>query len=123
MYDLGRGVPKDNREAAKWLRKAAEQGHARAQFNLGVAHSNGEGVPKDYQEAAKWFRKAAEQGLAPTQLMLGFMYDEGEGVPKDKKEAAKWFRKAAEQELARLNSCWVSCTTKARECRRTRRKQ
>ena len=27
MYYEGSGVPKDNHEAAKWFRKAAEQGH------------------------------------------------------------------------------------------------
>ena len=34
MYDLGRGVLEDDKEAAKWYRKAAEQGHAEAQINL-----------------------------------------------------------------------------------------
>ena len=28
MYYLGKGVPKDYAEAAKWFRKAAAQGHA-----------------------------------------------------------------------------------------------
>jgi TPR repeat protein len=30
-------VPKDQAEAARWYRKAAEQGHAEAQNNLGWA--------------------------------------------------------------------------------------
>ena len=30
MYDIGLGVPKDYAEAAKWVRKAAEQGNADA---------------------------------------------------------------------------------------------
>ena len=45
-------------------RKAAEQGIAEAQSNLGLMYSDGLGVKQDYTEAAKWFRKAAEQGLA-----------------------------------------------------------
>ncbi|MGI9346414.1 MAG: tetratricopeptide repeat protein, partial [Gammaproteobacteria bacterium] len=36
MYANGEGVPKNDREAVKWLRLAAEQGDAKAQFNLGV---------------------------------------------------------------------------------------
>jgi len=39
MYDKGRGVPKDDAEAAKWSRKAAEQGNATAQTNLGDKRS------------------------------------------------------------------------------------
>ena len=37
--------------------KAAEQGDAKAQFNLGVRYANGEGVPKDASQAVTWFRK------------------------------------------------------------------
>ena len=34
-------------EAAKWARKAAEQGYALAQADLGVMYWNGQGVPQD----------------------------------------------------------------------------
>ena len=36
-YEMGHGVPKNNKEAVMWFRKAAEQGYARAQYKLGVA--------------------------------------------------------------------------------------
>lgn len=36
MYDSSEGVPQDHAEAARWYRKAAEQGDPDAQFNLGV---------------------------------------------------------------------------------------
>ena len=45
MYAKGKGVLEDDREAVKWTRKAAEQGGASAQNNLGVMCQNGEGVP------------------------------------------------------------------------------
>ena len=51
-------------EAAKWYRKAAEQGDDAAQYYLGVCYANGQGVAQGYVEAVKWFRKAAEQGDA-----------------------------------------------------------
>ncbi|WP_352811818.1 SEL1-like repeat protein [Mesorhizobium sp. M0293] len=35
-YHDGRGVPQDHAEAAKWLRLAADQGWADAQYDLGV---------------------------------------------------------------------------------------
>jgi TPR repeat protein len=72
--------PKDEFETT---RKAAEQGHADAQFYLGVKYANGEGVPKDSVKAVEWYRKAAEQGDADAQFYLGVKYARGEGVPKD----------------------------------------
>jgi TPR repeat protein len=61
-YYNGQGVEQDYAEAAKYFRKAAEQGHVSAQNNLGVMYANGQGVTKDNYEAVKWFRKAAAQG-------------------------------------------------------------
>jgi len=79
------------------VRKAAEQGLAKAQLKLGSMYYDGDGVPQDYLEAEKWWRKVAEQGLSIAQYNLGFMYANGEGVAKDGAEAVKWYRKAAEQ--------------------------
>ena len=75
----------------------AEQGDAKAQFNLGFMYDNGKGVPENDAEAAKWHRKAAEQGDVMAQYSLGGMYFRGEGVSQNFTEAVKWFRKAAEQ--------------------------
>jgi len=83
--------------AMKWLRKAAEQGHAGAQFWVGTLYKGGNGVTQDYAEAVKWFRKAAEQGDTQGQNNIGQMYRKGEGVTQDYQEARKWFRKAAEK--------------------------
>ena len=58
----GQGVPQDYAEAVKWYRKAADQGYAAAQTNLGLMYAHGQGVPQDYVEAVKWYRKAADQG-------------------------------------------------------------
>jgi TPR repeat protein len=103
MYGNGRGVPRDDSEAEKWYRKAAEQGHVEAQ--LRVAFQYQYGSSKDYAGAAKWYRKAAEQGNANAQNTLGIMYNDGQGVPQDYAEAAKWYRKAAEQgsEVGQVN--------------------
>src|SRR5438093_945188 len=63
-YDKGEGVAKDQAEAVKWHRKAAEQNYAEAQNSLGVCYEEGKGVAKDQVEAARWYRKAAEQNYA-----------------------------------------------------------
>ena len=49
------------------IKKAAEQGDVKAQFNLGVMYAWGEGVPEDKAEAVRWYRMAAEQGDAGAQ--------------------------------------------------------
>ena len=77
-----------------WYRKAAEQGNAIAQYNLGDMYRVGEGVPPDNSAAASWYRKAAEQGYARAQNNLGVMYDNGEGVGQDDVSAYMWFNLA-----------------------------
>lgn len=53
------GLPKDQREAAKWYRRAAEQGNTSAMFFLAIQYMYGEGVPQDYVSAHFWFNLAA----------------------------------------------------------------
>ena len=58
MYRFGKGVPQDDKQAAHWYRKAAEQGELNSQYNLGVMYANGEGVPEDMTKAKYWLNKA-----------------------------------------------------------------
>ena len=81
MYATGRGVPRDDAEAARWYRRAAEQKHADAQFKLARMYATGRGVPRDDAEAARWYRRAAEQKHADAQNNLGIMYANGRGGP------------------------------------------
>jgi TPR repeat protein len=87
-------------QMATWYRKAAEQGDAKAQFNLGWAYEQGQGVEQDYAQAAAWWRKSADQGNDAAQNNLGSLYENGQGVPQDYVQAAAWYRKAANQGLA-----------------------
>jgi TPR repeat protein len=84
-------------EAIKVCRKAAAEGDATAQANLGGLYYQGLGVTQDYKEAKKWFQKAADQGNADAQFALGMSYHEGWGVVQNYKEAVKWWQKAADQ--------------------------
>lgn len=97
LYYLGKGVPKDPAEAAKWWRLAADKGLPEAQCFLAKAYMRGEGVPKDDAEAAKLLRKAAEQGDAEAQFGLGLFHVSGQAVAKDNVEAYKWLNLAAAQ--------------------------
>jgi len=100
-------------------RKAAEQGDANAQNNVGAMYANGKGVPQDYAQAMRWYRKATEQGDAAAEYGVGRMYANGNGVPQDYAQAIGWFRKAAEQGAQTRSMHWVSCTPTVTVFRRT----
>nr|WP_181718316.1 tetratricopeptide repeat protein [Psychrobacter sp.]QJS05259.1 sel1 repeat protein [Psychrobacter sp.] len=69
-------------KAFEWFTKAAEQGHADAQNNLGLMYKAGLGVSHDDYVAFEWFTKAAEQGHADAQNNLGLLYRDGKGAPQ-----------------------------------------
>ena len=78
-------------------RKAAEEGHAKAQHDLAIYYARGEGVPQDHRAAAAWYRRAADQGHVMAQYYLARAYQNGEGVEQNYAKAAEWYRLAAEQ--------------------------
>jgi TPR repeat protein len=84
-YDRG-----DFETALKEWQPLAEQGDARAQFNLGVIYFNGQGIPHDPVKAVDWYRAAADQGYGPAQANLSFMYETGQGLLQNYVEAYKW---------------------------------
>ena len=95
-------------QKAMYLR-IAEQGNAKAQYNLGKRYEDGDGFPRDYAKAVKWYRKSAEQDNAQAQGKLGNMYSAGKGVPQDDKQAYIWLSIAAtrDTEFASMRD-WVA---------------
>ena len=93
----GRGIQYDYAKAKEWFEKAAAQGHAKAQANLGDMYYSGRGVPQDYAKAKEWYEKAAAQGYDNAQLGLANIYYYGKGVPQDYAKAKAWVEKAAAQ--------------------------
>ena len=80
-------------EAARWFRLAADQGHAEAQYQIGLTHYFGKDMPKNFDEAQWWFHKAAEQGHSNAQALLGNLLRFN--VKEDPAEAYKWLSLAA----------------------------
>jgi TPR repeat protein len=54
MFAQGRGVPQNFVAAARWYRRASDQGNPRAQYLLGLMYDKGHGVVRNYVEAYKW---------------------------------------------------------------------
>lgn len=96
----------ESEEGVKWLIKAAENGHARAQWELDDAYASGGlyGLPKDDEKRAYWLTKLANNTdlenyksfITSAQNTLGelYMYGLG-GFEKNISEYLKWEKKAA----------------------------
>lgn len=105
MYRTGLLGMSDLDEAAAWFEAAVAQGHAEAQFNLGLMYFHHETLPPgapatnaaSYEAAFAQFTGAARQGHAQAQLYLGHLYAEGLGVAADRAEAYMWYQLAAWQ--------------------------
>lgn len=98
MYYFGDGIStgQDYDKAFELYEKAAQQGNAEAQYNLGVMYYSGESINQDYMQARKWFEKAASQKDADAQFNLGVIYKYGEGVRQDVTVAKEWFSKSCD---------------------------
>jgi uncharacterized protein len=83
-----------------WVLLAVRQGHAEAQFVLGLIYENGKTIEKDYVKAVKCFRRSAEQGFAPGQNNYAWMLIRGDGIERNYKQGFKWYKLAAEQGMA-----------------------
>jgi TPR repeat protein len=58
-YGEGRGVSRDEAQAADWFRRAALRDHPGAARQLALIYAEGRGVDKDPDMAAVWSRIAA----------------------------------------------------------------
>lgn len=106
------GHGKDEVEAARLFTAAAEQGYARAQYNLGLLYDKGMGVERNPNTASMWYRKAAEQGHAASQHNLALRYMQGlrtEWSPQDDKEALKLFKLGSSQMYSPSLTCLAIC--------------
>ena len=97
-------LTRDDAQAARWLRLAAEAGHARAQYMLGLNTSRGWGVHQDDAVAERWFNRAADQGYAQACYHLAWMYHKGEGVARDEARALRLMARAADLGMAEADA-------------------
>ena len=75
--------PRDDIEADKWYRAAAEGGNVKAQMWLCWSYFR----DKKTDEGLRWLRKASEQGCREAHELLAKCYLEGTGVPKSNVDA------------------------------------
>ncbi|EMX8269229.1 sel1 repeat family protein, partial [Escherichia coli] len=93
IYNYGLGIPRDEKQAAKWYGKAAELGSMSARNSLALYYSRGAGnLPVDRKRALDLLKSSACQGYAVAQNNLGILYLEGgDEISKDVRKSYAWF--------------------------------
>lgn len=78
--------------------KAAKDGDAWSQTQVGLFYEQGIGVQQDYTQAAAWYKAAVQNPVCDPQAMknLGQLYEYGAGVNEDWSAAAQLYQKGAQ---------------------------
>lgn len=100
MFAAGKGVPRNDGEAATWFRKAAESGHAISMAEYAMMLAEGRGVPRNDAEALRWYRAGADTTANYPMWRYGLMLIEGKLAAKDPAQAAQYLQRAAEAGFA-----------------------
>ena len=69
----GNEIPKDAKDAVRWLMESAEQGNQYAQYALGKIYLLGKDSSKDFGTARMWFQRSADQGNQYAQYFVEHM--------------------------------------------------
>ena len=77
--------------------RAAAQGNAQAQAEMGARYLNGKGVMQNYQQALRLYHASAAQKYVPARVAMGDIYMGGKAVPRNAEQAIKWWSLAADQ--------------------------
>lgn len=94
-YKLGRGVPTDPNQALAWFKRAADQGHPKAEDNYGI----GLFQANRRTEAQPYLERSAARGEPRAQLVLGTMLFNGDGVKADYPRAYALMTRASQAGL------------------------
>ena len=111
-YLFGRNRPVNPVLAAYWYRKAAANGSAAGEYNLGCCHEHGWGVEKSLHRAFICYSRAAERGLSAALTRRALLLYQGIPVedlsdehfrelPADRAKAVDDLRRAAAAGYAR----------------------
>lgn len=116
LYLHGSGVPASRVEAARWLERAASDGHVEAQSLLAALYVHGlapggdlgntgtqadhlfaanEPSEPDFETALKWARQAADAGSAKGHAMLAYVLTWGPESMRDLDGAHRWYHTSA----------------------------
>ena len=95
LLGTGQWGEKNIKESKQWFLKAAHNGFAGSQNNIGWAYYKGTGVPKSIPLAVHWITRSADGGEPFAYGSLCEMHGAGDVFPYDKQEAYKWCKLAS----------------------------
>ena len=99
-YQYGdNGTDKNLQQAIHWYTKAAEHGHTRAQFNLGMCYYLDETL-RDLNKMSYWFKKAVENGFRLPDDNLYVLLGDIHREKGNKPESMYWYTKGADLNIA-----------------------
>jgi TPR repeat protein len=103
MEENGEGTDVNQQDAANLLKRAAQQGHPLAMYNLALHYRDGIGaINRDLVQAYEWFAKSAESGFVSAMVELGDALRYGRGLnKKNPRRAVEWYQRAADAGSAR----------------------
>ena len=85
------------REALRQLIGKADEGNAKALFDLARLYETGyDTIPQDSVRSMNLYMKSARLGYPPAMNIIGFRYQTGEGLKEDIDSSFYWITKAAE---------------------------
>lgn len=99
-YKLGRGVPADLGQAIDWYRRASQQGHLRAEDNLGLLLFQ----QGDRTGALPYLQRAAQRGEPRAQYIVGTTLFNGDLIGKDWVRAYALMTRAAASGLEQASA-------------------
>jgi hypothetical protein len=104
-------------KAAKWFRRAAIQGHAKAQCNLGYMYLNGLVFEKSETYAALWYATAKED---IPEVQYGHLWDKPMSISDETWSQVKKFEEIANasRRLSKTNSIGGLCDGCFKECKK-----
>jgi TPR repeat protein len=95
MYEAGRGVEQNRKEAMKWINKAAAQGNSAAGYKLLYNDLEKNGVNQENKTQLIELKNAAQEGDGYAQYFLGLMLSRGVGFKQNTEQALGWLGKAS----------------------------
>lgn len=96
-YYEGKGVAVDEKLAALWLKRAAQQNHPQGTFKFSDCLYYGVGIPKNLAKAFEFALVAAKLGNVDGMNSVAYAYQHGEGTDADPVLSTFWYRQAAER--------------------------
>lgn len=89
-YERGEGVEQDPLKALVWFKRAADHGHALAQYNTALKYYNGVGMKQNLDESIRYAEMAVRNGNKAGIELLFNIYSDDSSSKYNPEKANYW---------------------------------